>query len=79
MLGRLGTLGGREMGLYRLYSMDRFSGHIDHVREFEAEDDAGAISAAQDWHDGAPMELWSRHHKLKRWSDARLAENQIHA
>lgn len=67
------------MGQYRLYLMDRFSGHIDHVREFEADDDAGAIAAAQDWHNGAPMELWSRHHKLKRWADARFAESEIHA
>ena len=30
---------------YRLYFMDRFSGHIDHFREFEAEDDAAALAA----------------------------------
>jgi hypothetical protein len=67
------------MGQYRLYIMDRFSGHIDHVREFEANDDAGAIGAAEGWHDGAPMELWSRHHKLKRWTDARFADSGIYA
>lgn len=64
---------------YRLYFMDRFSGHIDHVREFEAEDDAGAIKTADDWHQGGPMELWSRHHKLKRWNNARLSQPRIHA
>lgn len=67
------------MSQYRLYFMDRFSGHIDHVREFEAADDAGAITTANDWHQGAPMELWSRHHKLKRWDHVRIPEPQIHA
>lgn len=67
------------MGHYRLYFMDRFSGHIDHVREFEAVDDARAIETADDWHQGGPMELWSRHHKLKRWTNTRLSQPQIHA
>ena len=52
---------------YRLYFMDRFSGHIDHFREFEAEDDASAVATAEDWQTGQPMELWNRHRKLKRW------------
>ncbi|HEY6048777.1 MAG TPA: hypothetical protein VIV07_07005 [Sphingomicrobium sp.] len=54
---------------YRLYFMDPFSGHIDHFREFEAEDDAAAMAIAQRWHDGRPMELWNRHRKLKRWNE----------
>ena len=32
------------MRYYRLYFMDRFSGHIDHFREFEADDDAAALA-----------------------------------
>jgi hypothetical protein len=52
---------------YRLYFMDRFSGHIDHVREFEAEDDGGALATADGWATGQPMELWNRYRKLKRW------------
>jgi hypothetical protein len=52
---------------YRLYFMDRFSGHIDHVREFEAEDDSGALATADGWANGQPMELWNRYRKLKRW------------
>ena len=55
---------------YRLYYMDRFSGHIDHFREFEADDDAAAMAIAERWHDGRPMELWNRHRKLKHWSEA---------
>ena len=45
---------------YRLYYFDQFSGHIDHFREFEAEDDAAATTVAQQWGTGAPMELWNR-------------------
>ncbi len=67
------------MGHYRLYFMDRFTGHIDHVREFEAADNADAIAIANDWHEGGPMELWSRHHKLKRWDYQRVPQARIHA
>jgi hypothetical protein len=52
---------------YRLYFMDSFSGHIDHFREFQADDDAAAIGLAEKWSEGHPMELWSRQRKLKRW------------
>ena len=55
------------MPYYRLYFMDRYSGHIDHFREFEAEDDRAALSAADRLHEGQPMELWNRHRKLKHW------------
>ncbi|MEA3080311.1 MAG: hypothetical protein QOF05_1719, partial [Sphingomonadales bacterium] len=34
---------------YRLYFMHRFSGHIDHYREFEAEDDEAALVIAEGW------------------------------
>ena len=52
---------------YRLYFMDRFSGHIDHFREFEAEDDDCALKIAEGWREGQPMELWNRTRKLKSW------------
>lgn len=52
---------------YRLYYFDRFSGHIDHFREFEAEHDEAAIALAERWNDGHPMELWNRQRRLKRW------------
>jgi hypothetical protein len=55
------------MRYYRLYFMDRFSGHIDHFREFEAEDDSAALELAESWNDAQPMELWNRTRKLKRW------------
>jgi len=52
---------------YRLYFFDRFSGHIDHFREFEAADDGAAIKLAEQWITGGPMELWNRERRLKRW------------
>lgn len=55
------------MRYYRLYFMDRFSGHIDHFREFEAEGDDDAIALAESWREDRPMELWNRERKLRRW------------
>jgi hypothetical protein len=55
------------MGQYRLYFIDRFSGHIETSREFHAEDDAAAIAAASHLRNGQPMELWSRDRKVRRW------------
>ncbi len=57
------------MSYYRLYFMDRFSGHIDHFREFEAEDDSAAIAIAESWAAGQPMELWNGQRKLKHWDE----------
>lgn len=59
------------MFYYRVYFYDRFSGHIDHFREFEAEDDEQALALAQSWFVGTPMELWNRHRQLKRWDPLR--------
>ncbi len=53
---------------YRLYYFDRFSGHIDHFREFEAADDGTAIMLAEQWKSG-PMELWNRERRLKKWKE----------
>lgn len=61
------------MAGYRLYFMDRFSGHIEHRREFFAEDDAAAIGVAESWGNGQPMELWEGEHKLKRWESEPIA------
>jgi hypothetical protein len=55
------------MAGYRLYFMDRFNGHIEHRREFFADDDASAVAVAESWGTGQPMELWAGEHKLKRW------------
>ena len=55
---------------YRLYFMDRFSGHIEHRRDFLADSDSAAIAIAQAWYGGSPMELWLAGRKLKRWEAA---------
>jgi hypothetical protein len=55
---------------YRLYYFDRFSGHIDHFREFDAVDDAAALTLAERWGDARAMELWNRERRLKRWEGA---------
>ena len=67
------------MRYYRLYFMHRFSGHIDHFREFEAEDDAAAFAMAERWREDCPMELWNRERRLRQWDAAphpHLAEPQ---
>ena len=62
------------MRYYRLYFMDRFSGHIDHFREFEAEDDAGALAIAEGRREDGPMELWNHERKLKHWDKVPLPD-----
>jgi hypothetical protein len=44
---------------YRLYFLDA-ARHIRDVMELECEDDAQAIEAAEQLHDGRAMELWRR-------------------
>ena len=61
------------MAGYRLYFMDRFTGHIEHRREFFADDDAEALTIAHGWSTGQPMELWEGEHKLKRWESETIA------
>ena len=66
----------RGMLYYRLYFFDRFSGHIEHFREFEAESDTAALAAADSWNNGCPMELWSRDRRLKRWDVPRESDSE---
>lgn len=58
---------------YRLYFLDRHSGHIDHSREYIAADDAEAIGIAEQWINGQPMELWLGSHKIRRWAAEEIA------
>jgi hypothetical protein len=62
------------MRYYRLYFMDRFSGHIDHFREFEAENDDAAVAIAERWREDRPMELWNLERKLRQWDAAALPD-----
>lgn len=65
------------MAYYRLYFMDGFSGHIDHVREFQARDAAAAVAQAAEWRGFAAMELWSSNKKIRRWEALRPAPPAI--
>ena len=52
---------------YRLYAFDR-TGILHAPHEFEAADDANAISAAEEhWLEGRKMELWERDRKVRCW------------
>lgn len=62
------------MRYYRLYFLERFGGHIEHFREFEAEDDAAAFAIAEAWRGTGPMELWNRERKLKHWDEIPAAD-----
>ena len=62
------------MRYYRLYFIDRFSGHIDHFREFEAADDDSAVMVAERWREDRPMELWNLERKLRQWDGAALPD-----
>jgi hypothetical protein len=55
------------MAYYRLYFLDRFSGHIDHFREFETRTDADAVAQAEIWREASAMELWCGQRKVMRW------------
>ncbi len=61
------------MAYYRLYFFDRFTGHIDHFREFEAPDDASAVGQAAEWRELDAMELWSCRRKVRRWDALALS------
>lgn len=62
------------MPYYRLYYFDRFSGHIDHFREYEADGDDAAIALAERWSDGRRMELWNRERRLNKWESIRTPD-----
>lgn len=51
---------------YRLYFMNRYSGHIDRCAEFEAPDDGAALDLASEHIGESPLELWSGRRKVRR-------------
>jgi hypothetical protein len=56
--------------MYRLYFLDRYSGHIDSVEDFPCADDVGAICLVQERELAVPAELWCSGRKVRRF-DAR--------
>lgn len=58
------------MPAYRLYRLNRHSGHIDQAEDFHASDDVEAIHRVQA-RDGHPetvaMELWQGGRKVRRF------------
>jgi hypothetical protein len=55
------------MPYYRLYFLDRFSGHIEHFHEFEAEHDSAAVGEAEGRRGDGPTELWRGRTMVAKW------------
>jgi hypothetical protein len=55
------------MPSYRLYILDRFSGHIEAVEEVVSADDVGAICLVQERGGDVPMELWQGGRKVRHF------------
>lgn len=51
---------------YRLYFMHPDSGHIERFADFEAPDDAHAVSLASEHAGEQPLELWNERRKVQR-------------
>ena len=51
---------------YRLYLLNRFTGHIDGVEDLTSADDVGAIALASEKPRGVPVELWCGGRKVCR-------------
>jgi hypothetical protein len=58
--------GSNAMSYYRLYFMDRASGHIVRFAEFHAPTDGAATALARENEGYKPLELWCRHRKVIR-------------
>jgi len=58
---------GGSVAYYRLYFLHRFSGHIEHFSDFQAEADTAAIAYAEESASERPMELWCGSRKVRRW------------
>jgi len=58
---------------YRLYLIDRITGHFKDRRDFSSDDDTSAIRIADRCRDRDAKELWRGVHKLKHWEAAPLS------
>ena len=54
------------MPFYRLYHLDRHTGHIDRAEEIFAADDASAAHDLQQRQTDHPLELWREGRKVVR-------------
>ncbi len=63
------------MDYYRLYTMNRSSGHIESFDEIEAADDAEAVRLAAGHVGAQPLELWCRNRKVRRFEPERTLTN----
>jgi hypothetical protein len=64
-------LGSKAVPDYRLYLLDRHTGHINGVADFHSSDDVEAIMLAQQRQDKVPTELWSGGRKISRFDAPR--------
>ncbi len=55
------------MAYYRLYFMNRFSGHIERFEELDASSDEAARDLAAGRVGDEPLELWCGHRKVQRF------------
>lgn len=55
---------------YRLYFLDRETGHIERAETLQAADDVAAIHRIQLRGSAEPMELWCGGRKVSRFNDA---------
>jgi hypothetical protein len=60
---------------YRLYLMDRITGHFKGRSDFSSDDDTSAILVADSCENDDPKELWRGVHKLKHWEAAPLSQS----
>jgi len=51
---------------YRLYHLNRRSGHIDHVQEIEAADDVAAVAMSRALQRESAAELWQGDREVHR-------------
>ncbi|HYI48439.1 MAG TPA: hypothetical protein VEX35_08250 [Allosphingosinicella sp.] len=52
------------MPYYRLYHLNRSSGHIDRAEEFDAADDVKAVAIVRERERDTPVELWQEGRKI---------------
>jgi hypothetical protein len=52
---------------YRLYLIDRITGHFTNRRDFSSDDDTSAMNMASGCNEPGAKELWRGVHMVKRW------------